>query len=43
MSTDLFGKYYNNPTKSYVYADMLCNGASGDEISFDITDNKGTI
>lgn len=43
MATDLFGKYYNNPTKSYVYADMLCNGASGDEISFDIVDNTGVI
>lgn len=43
MAIDLFGQYFNNPTKSYVYANLACNGASGDEISFDITNNMGTI
>lgn len=43
MATDLFGKYFNNPTKSYLYTQMTCNGASADEISFDITDKKGVI
>ena len=32
--TDLFGQYYNNPTKSYIYANLLCtSGPSADEIS----------
>lgn len=43
MATDLFGEYYNNPTKSYIYANLLCNGASADEISFDITKDAGVI
>ena len=43
MSTDLFSKYYNNPTKSYIYTNLTCNGASTDEISFDITDSAGVI
>ena len=44
MATDLFSKYYNNPTKSYIYADILCsNGDSGDEISFDFGDGSGDI
>lgn len=43
MATDLFGKYYNNPTKSYVYSNMTCNGASADEMSFDITKQAGVI
>lgn len=41
--TNLFGDYYNNPTKSYVYSGMTCNGASADEISFDITKQDGVI
>ena len=44
MATDLFGKYYNNPTKSYIYADILCsNGTSADETSFDFNDTAGEI
>lgn len=43
MATDLFSKYYNNPTKSYIYTNLTCNGASSDEISFDITDSAGVI
>ena len=43
MATDLFGKYYNNPTKAEIYTSLLCNGASADEISFDIVDSEGTI
>jgi hypothetical protein len=43
MGTDLFGKYYNNPTKSYIYANMYCNGESGDELSFDITRSDAVI
>lgn len=43
MATDLFGQYYNNPTKSYIYSNMACNGASGDEISFDIVGGDGVI
>lgn len=43
MATDLFGQYYNNPTKSYLYTQMTCNGASADEVSFDIVDGKGVI
>lgn len=43
MATDLFSKYYNNPTKSYIYTNLTCNGASADEISFDITDSAGVI
>lgn len=43
MATDLFGKYYNNPTKSYIYTNMKCNGESADEISFDITGSNGVI
>ena len=42
--TDLFGKYYNNPTKSYIYSDLLCtNGPSADEISFNISESEGVI
>ena len=41
--TTLFDKYYNNPTKSYIYANMACNGTSADEISFDITKEQGVI
>lgn len=43
MGTNLFSQYYNNPTKSYIYSNMTCNGASADEISFDITDGNGVI
>lgn len=43
MATDLFGKYYNNPTKSYIFSNILCNGASGDEMSFDIVGGDGVI
>lgn len=43
MATDLFGQYFNNPTKSYVYTDMKCNGPSADEISFNISDSNGVI
>jgi hypothetical protein len=44
MPTDLFSKYYDNPTKSYIYADILCNnGTSDDEISFDFNDSNGEI
>lgn len=44
MATDLFNQYYNNPTKSYIYADIICsNASSADEISFDINDSAGQI
>ena len=43
MATDLFGQYFNNPSKSYVYADMTCNGPSADEISFNLSDSNGVI
>ena len=43
MATDLFGQYFNNPSKSYVYADMTCNGPSADEISFNLSDSTGVI
>ena len=43
MATDLFGQYFNNPSKSYVYADMTCNGSSADEISFNLSDSTGVI
>ena len=43
MATDLFGQYYNNPTKSYIYSNLLCNGDSANEMSFDIRDGNGEI
>ena len=44
MATDLFGTYFNNPTKSYIYANIQCsNGSSGDETSFDFNDSEGQI
>ena len=43
MSTDLFSKYYNNPSKSYIYANILCNNDSADELSFDINESNGEI
>lgn len=43
MATDLFSKYYNNPTKSYIYTNLTCNGASADEMSFDIINSDGVI
>ena len=43
MATNLFGEYFNNPTKSYIYTDLLCNRPSGDEISFDINASNGEI
>jgi len=42
MATDLFKKYYNNPSKSYIYSTMQCN--SEDEgLSFDINGSAGEI
>lgn len=41
--TQLFDKYFNNPSKSYIYSNMACNGASADEISFDLDKDKGVI
>lgn len=43
MATDLFGTYYSNPTKSYIYTNLLCNTDSADEMSFDIVDESGQI
>ena len=43
MATNMFGNYFNNPTKSYIYANLICNGASADEMSFDIRDSAGEI
>lgn len=43
MATDLFGKYFNNPTKSYIYTNLICNTPSADEMSFDIIDSTGQI
>lgn len=44
MATDLFNQYYNNPKKSSIYADIICsNGASGNDIVFDIEDSAGII
>ena len=43
MGTDLFGKYYNNATKSSIYTTLTCNGRSADELSFDIFNTEGTI
>lgn len=43
MGTDLFGKYYNNATKSSIYTTLSCNGRSADEISFDIFNSEGII
>lgn len=41
--TDLFGEYFNNPTKSYIYTNLICNRPSGDEVSFDINGSNGEI
>ena len=43
MGTDLFGKYYNNATKSSIYTTLTCNGRSADELSFDIFNTEGAI
>lgn len=43
MSTNLFRKYYDNPTKSYIYSNIVCNSASGDETSFEINGSEGQI
>lgn len=44
MATDLFNNYYNNPKKSYIYADILCsNAGSADDMSFDINGSAGQI
>ena len=43
MGTDLFGKYYNNATKSSIYTTLTCNGRSADELSFDIFNTEGVI
>lgn len=43
MATDLFGKYFNNPTKSEIYTTLTCNGSSADDMSFDITGSEGVI
>ena len=44
MATNLFDKYYNNPTKSYIYADIICsNASSADEMSFDINGSNAEI
>ena len=41
--TDLLGEYFNNPTKSYIYTNLICNRPSGDEVSFDINASNGEI
>lgn len=43
MATNLFGDYFNNPTKSYIYSNLVCNGSSDDELSFDIIGSEGQI
>lgn len=43
MATDLFKEYYNNPTKSYIYANLLCNTSSADEMTFDINGSEAQI
>lgn len=43
MATDLFGKYFNNPTKAEIYTTLTCNGSSADETSFDIVGGEGVI
>ena len=43
MATNLFEEYFNNPKKSYIYTNLLCNVASGDEVSFDINASNGEI
>lgn len=43
MSTDLFHKYYDNPTKSAIYTNLKCNADSADEMSFDINASNGEI
>lgn len=43
MATNLFDQYYDNPTKSYIYSKLICNGPSADEISFDINGSSGVI
>ena len=43
MATDLFGKYFNNPKKSYIYTNLVCNSPSADELSFDIIGSEGQI
>ena len=41
--TNLFGEYFNNPTKSYIYSNLICNKPSADEMSFDIIGSNGEI
>ncbi len=44
MSTDLFGTYYNNPKKQYIYSNLTCsNGMNESDNNFTISDNSGTI
>lgn len=43
MGTNLFGDYFNNPAKAYIYSNMVCNSASADEISFNLSNNLGVI
>lgn len=44
MATDLFKQYYNNPTKQYIYTNMVCSNAlSGDELKFSFIDDNASI
>ena len=43
MSTNLFKQYYDNPTKSYIYSNIVCNSSSADETSFEINGSEGQI
>lgn len=44
MATDLFKKYYDNPQKQYIYADVTCPGAeSNSDLSFSINNGNAEI
>ena len=42
MASNLFGEYFKNPTKSYIYSNIQCNGSDAD-MSFDIIGSEGVI
>ena len=43
MATDLFGKYFNDPKKQYIFTDMRCKKGSADELHFHIEGSEGVI
>ena len=43
MPTNLFGKYYTDPKKQYIYTNISCKNNSNDNTNFKFSGDKGVI